>query len=257
MDIQLKIFPQKVLDAGEIKYIGDINMKPRYIYDFEDKVYEGVCLKRQYEEVDNLGLSPIVREIHEKYENMRKDYFLSKWVDDWECGFRPKHNSESIAKYMGVKPFVPSVMINISPNWKNAFGKDKLTDKLMIKNFRKVVETYLNASNRYSRYKYCLECGSEGNHLHAHIVAEFRKSCIKSVQTHINKGNHAIELRKIWDKVFPKGYVGYLKGKYAIQRIILRVETLRDDKLKYLIENEKPEGHTNKTDLGILVNSGF
>ena len=49
------------------------------------------------------------------------------------------------------------------------------------------------------------------------------------------------------------GYVGYLKGKFAVQSIILRTEILRDDKLKYLIEANKPEGHKNKVDLGILV----
>lgn len=253
MEISLKIFPQKVLDAGEIKYINEINMKPKFIYDFEEKILNGVQLKKEYENRE--GNRP--RELCEKYFKMRDDYFLSKWVDDWEFGFRPKNNSESIAKYMGVEPYIPSVMINISPNWKGQFGKDKLTDKLMIKHFKKVLDKYLTASNRYSKYKYVLECGSEGNFLHAHIVAEFNKSNLKSVNTHINKGNHALEIRKIWDKTFPEGYVGLLKGKFAIHRIILRVENLRNDKLKYLLENEKPEGHKNLRDLDILVNEGF
>lgn len=51
----------------------------------------------------------------------------------------------------------------------------------------------------------------------------------------------------------PQGCIGYLKGKFAIQSIILRTEILRDDKLKYLLEENKPEGHTNKNNLNIVV----
>lgn len=123
----------------------------------------------------------------------------------------------------------------------------------MEKKFVSVIETYLKASNRYSKYRYVIECGSDGNHLHTHIVAEINKGMERSVQTHINKGNHSIELRKIWDKEMPKGKQGLLKGKYSIQRIMLRNEELVKDKLDYLIEEKKPEGHKNSRNLGILV----
>lgn len=169
-------------------------------------------------------------------------------------------NKTEIYKYLGREvpiPFNPSVMINISPNWKGKFGQDNLTDKLMIKKFIIVVDKYLKASNRYSKYKWNLECGGEGNHLHAHIVAEIRPTSYKSVITHINKGNHSNEIRKIWDQTFPKGYQRVCKGKHSIQRILLRNEELLKDKLNYLVEELKPEGHKNLKDLNILMNEGF
>lgn len=235
-----KMFPQKVLDAGEIKILNEINMKPQYIRDFEIILLEARALANDIEKMDLLP-----RYIQEKWNKIQEDQFLMFFLYKDHCDKFWQKGCPKIAEYMGVKPFVTSVMINISPNWKGKFGQDSLTDKLMVKKFRAVVETYLKASSRYGRYKYNLECGSGGDHLHAHIVAEFNPKCVKSVTTHINKGNHTVEIRKIWDKIFPEGYVGLLKGKFAVQRIILRNEELLKDKLNYLVEELKPEGHKN------------
>ena len=164
-------------------------------------------------------------------------------------------NLEEIHNYLNITPFTPCMMFNISPNWKGKI-EDPLTRKMSIKKFCKVIDLYLNNCNRYSKWKYCIESGSEDNFIHAHIVAEINNKMINSVlngkNSHVRKGNHIAELRKIWDKEMPEGYVGYLKGKFAIQSIILRNEVLRDDKLKYLIEENKPEGHKNKVDLGLI-----
>lgn len=163
-------------------------------------------------------------------------------------------NLDAIHDYLDIKPFIPCMMFNISPNWK---GKvPKANRNLAIKKFRKVIEIYLNNCDRYGKWKYCIESGSEDNFIHAHIVAEINPKVINSVlngkNSHVRKGNHVAELRKIWDKNMPEGYVGYLKGKFAIQSVILRNEVLRDDKIKYLREEFKPEGHKNKRDLGLL-----
>ena len=237
----------RILDECEIKYVDECKMHkqkhPKYVYEFLNKVndYKNTC--------DKAGLP---------YENeiIREDKFIQKWADNLKFGIIPskaKGSYERISEYMGIIPFMPCVMINISPNWKGQYGVDKMTDAIMTKRFKSVMDKYLKASNRYSRYKYVLECGSDGNHLHAHAVAEINKGMEKSVQTHINKGNHAIEIRKLWDKEMPKGKQGLLKGKYAIQRIMLRNEEIVNDKLNYLIEEKKPEGHKNSRDLGILV----
>jgi len=150
---------------------------------------------------------------------------------------------------MGKKPFMPCIMINISPDWKG-----KTITKLMIKQMKHTLDTYLKNCNRYSRWKYVLECGSNGDFLHSHCVAEINKDFEKSVLTHLAKRNNHQEIKKIWDK---KGNQGLLKGKFSIQSVILRNETLRDDKLEYLIEEKKPEGHKNAKKLNHLYNVGF
>ena len=74
---------------------------------------------------------------------------------------------EKIYEYLGKIPFYHCVMINISPNWKGS----PITDNL-IEGFKRVIEGYIGCCGRYSKWKYCCESGSEGNFLHAHIVAE-------------------------------------------------------------------------------------
>lgn len=269
----LKIFPQKVLDCGEIKILADVNMDKKSLYiecwsknqrTKRRKFWNEEKLDYEYEDLQNDDFEEAPGKIKYALKRTYEDECMTFQLKrQWNMKIQEKtfmkytDNPEMVYNYLGIKPYVTSVMINISPNWKGKFGQDKLTDKMMTKKFCQVIDTYLKASNRYSRWKYVLECGSEGNHLHAHIVAEFNKKCVKSVTTHINKGNHTVELRKIWDKIFPEGYVGLCKGKFSIHRIILRNEELRQDKLNYLIEDLKPEGHKNKSDLGILVNEGF
>lgn len=158
--------------------------------------------------------------------------------------------SKKLYDFIEKIPFNPCVMINISPAWK---GKAPPLVDCYRQLLDKTITTYISACNRYRFHRYCLECGSEGDFLHAHIVAEINPDLYKSVKTHINKGNHKYELMKIWDKICEqknlKGMKGLLKGKYSIQRILLNSEQLRDDKLNYLEESKKPDGHTNLYDL--------
>ena len=79
-------------------------------------------------------------------------------------------NLEAIHDYLDIIPFIPCMMFNISPNWKDKVSKDSRL--LAIKKFRKVIELYLNNCDRYGKWKYCIESGSEDNFIHAHIVAE-------------------------------------------------------------------------------------
>jgi CRISPR/Cas system-associated protein endoribonuclease Cas2 len=252
---------------GMLKYRGEIDNPnydrlPEILEEFIDEygeweiITEKVCVGWSYKKIKDEPEDPRPTKVIRvsKYEKQKIKNGYKFW------GEYPRKMEDIIYEYLGVerpRPFHTAVMINISPNWKGKFGVDNLTDKLMIKKFQDVVETYLKASNRYSKWKYVLECGGEGNHLHCHIVAEFNPKCKKSCETHIGKGNHAGEINKIWDKKFPEGYRRVCKGKFAIHRIILRNADLLNDKLKYLIENEKPEGHKNLRDLGILRNEGF
>jgi hypothetical protein len=170
-----------------------------------------------------------------------------------------KSNNTTITTYMKVKPFRTSVMINISPNWKGKVNLKGPAGTYAIKRFRAVIENYLNAGGRYTNYKYALECGGEGNFLHAHIVAEINHKLEKSVVSHFNRGNHQRDLQKEWNKQFKgtdysvEGKEGLLRGKYAVQRILIRKQNILEDKLEYLKNDTKPVGHENKYDLGILV----
>lgn len=251
-----------ILDAGELKSIPSINMSiPDYVHEF----YQIVDLARP---IYNDNLNPCedfipTREMTDAYEKLRSTETL--WLRDFVYIPRSITSKEygAIAKFMGRKPFEPAIMINISPNWKGKFEGTKIFKKAMIKGMSFTIESYLNESigqhKRYKGYKYCLECGSDGKFLHAHCVAIINPTILKSMRTHINKGNHKQQLIKYWNKYFGemkdntlKGFQGCLKGEYSVQRIMLNSEQIFDDKIKYLSEENKQEGHKNKKDLGLV-----
>lgn len=239
-----------VLDEAENKFlpIEYMDNHPKYVLQFLDRVH---IYKRLCEEKELFYDNDIIRE----------DPYVKQWADSIAMGMVPnKENTyPRIAKLMNVEPFRTSVMINISPNWKGKFDIKGPAGKLAIKRFKETIENYLNTCNRYSKWKFVIECGGDGDFLHAHIVAQINHRIEKSVITHLNKGNHKIEIMKFWDKNFKssptypaKGNEGVLKGKFAVQRILIRKEEILNDKLKYLIEEEKPEGHRNAYDLHLV-----
>lgn len=262
-----------VLDAGQNKYLPETKMTKDLVADIHKKI---LSLSRE-----TIKRPPIWDSDEEEYIDGGNDMpnpnykrptpIIHKWLnldkqywEDWGLGFETRlkarrgrilndpNYSRKIYDYLGIIPFNPCVMINISPNWK---GPGIATVDQYRQLLDRTITTYLQSCNRYSKYRYCLECGGDGDFLHAHIVAEINPALSQSVKTHINKGNHKYELIKAWKKhtkelnIKLKGIEGFLKGKFAIQRIMLNTIELRDDKLSYLIEANKPEGHTNATDL--------
>jgi len=209
-------------------------------------------------------------EIRNPDYNPNPNQAVRKWLEADDILLNPKialwmknkiladdNLKKSLFGAFGIIPFNPCVMINISPDWKDKIDpKDKRYQRLL----NNTIYDYLNACNRYSKYRYALECGGEGNFLHAHIVAEINPALAKSVKTHINKGNHKYELIKAWKKNLAdcqlekgvKGIEGFLKGKFSVQRILINEITMRDDKLAYLQEENKPEGHTNAYNLNFI-----
>lgn len=260
-----------ILDESQLKYVPEANMaKPTHIVKYEEKLYS---MNKDFQEYDHFNQALKEGVMNENKKNFDKYQELIKKINAWKADIHlikylyddfvvPKKHwwNPQICKYMNVIPFTPSVMINISPAWKD-IGQASAYHEYMIELLRKTIELYLRASNRYDYYSYVIECGGDGDHIHAHIVAHMNPDIIKSVTTHINKGNHNVELRKIFKKVFnektellkPKGKKGInpdfksgvLSGKYAIQRILLRNEELVSDKIEYLDEEKKPDGHKN------------
>ena len=246
-----------ILDEGKIKYMDIYKMKnPKYFEEFVNTVTRLRTLRydidyyTRTEEYPGENCKYIERKQLEY--NTLYDPFYEGYMGI-ENTFKIKNNPR-IAEFMGAMPFYPSVMINISPDWKGKFGNNPLTDKLMIKNLRKVIEQYLNEKigdkPRFTKWKYCLECGNEGNFLHAHIVAQINPKILASMKSHFNRGNHIQQLKKYCNKI--KGMEGLIKGKYSIQRNLINTEEILNDKLEYLIEENKCEGHRNARDLNLV-----
>ena len=68
--------------------------------------------------------------------------------------------------------------------------------------------------------------------------------------TAIKKGNILTNFRNCWDrnaKEFEstKGYLGLIKGKFALNGILIMNDEILQDKLDYLIEEKKSIGHQN------------
>ena len=63
----------------------------------------------------------------------------------------------------------------------------------------------------------------------------------KSAEAHLKKGNHSQQLKKYAKKI--KGMEGIIKGS-SVHKIFLRTEEIVKDKLLYLHEETKPDGHT-------------
>lgn len=199
--------------------------------------------------VDNdnfIQMSDKMEKFRNKYFNhnnmLKHEYCHYDIVEDTKYVFEKHFSEQDLLDYLGIIPFTPSVMINISPDW--ACVKDKMTDTRKVNILTGIIENYMTEGQRYDYYSYVIENGSNGDHIHAHIVAHINPKIGKSVNTHLAKGNHTQQLKKLTNKL--KGMGGIIKGT-SVQKIFLRNEQLVADKLDYLIEDKKPEGHKNKS----------
>jgi len=153
---------------------------------------------------------------------------------------------KEILDYMKIIPFTPWVMINISPDWNDC---EKRTNNCKIQILKNIINSYMS-EQWYEQWEYVIENGSQGNMIHAHIVAKMNTARLKSVESHLRRGNHTQQLKKYAKKV--KGMEGMIKG-VSVQKIFVRTEEILKDKLDYLHEERKPDGHKN---LSVIVD-GF
>ena len=257
----------KILDENELKQLSIIeyNMgKPDYIWKFEEILTNynfeklrrtgykermitknsagGQCFDRGYNQA---SYDKACNDCKEHY-----DEFLEHWLMELELSKFGIHriywNDKRICDYLGVIPFTPSVMINISPDWGSV---EQRSNFCKIKILHKLISKYMK-EQWFSSWEYVIENGSNGDHIHAHIVAKMNTQRLKSVESHLKKGNHTQQLKK-YAKGF-KGMEGMIKGN-SVQKIFLRTEEIVKDKLLYLHEDTKPEGHKNKS----VIKDGF
>lgn len=144
-----------------------------------------------------------------------------------------------LLEFLGIKEVGKWAMINISPNWKGTITQE------MIDHLTHVIEQYYQ-EGWYGSGFYTIESGGDGDLCHAHCMFRMDNSpkSYKSVASHLKKGNHFQQLKKYWDKA--KGFQGLLKGRYSVQLVRCLDRQMALDKLDYLIESKKPQGHQNQ-----------
>lgn len=109
--------------------------------------------------------------------------------------------------------------------------------------------------NMYNGYKYVLENGSAGDHLHVHAILDMK-----------NSHKHAEKLKRSWARTFPNNQLlttvnqlskayksGSKKGEYCYASFTDPL--ILQDKLDYM-ENEKKGCHENLSDTGVRGSGG-
>lgn len=284
-----------VLDAGQNKYVPecimpkniDAEIIKNFINSDKKKLHKKIIDPITFESENILIDNPNYIEPTDRYVNFKKKFcdpvYDTVLKNEYQCHgvhdyitIRQEFGWKKILDYMGIIPFSPSVMINISPHWKSE-KCPKSWMEIKKNALKYALEKYLNDCNRYDNWEAVIECGSEGNFVHAHAVAHVNPQMLRSVlgdgrpkgaknTSHIGKGSGVkgclqkhinkyfteyFKDKRALEKAFnahlkcDEGYRGLLGGKFSVQICILRNEVLVKDKQDYLIEEKKPEGHKN------------
>lgn len=155
-------------------------------------------------------------------------------------------------EYLGVQEFKPSVMINLSPNWKSNLGIQPKIDIL-----KNTIQKYFDETFWFSEIQYVIERGGdpETAHVHAHAVCTINPEKLKSTRSYIRKNtNIKREIRKYFDKevnclnALKSHCEGALSQGAAIQIVSINKQEILEDKLDYLHEETKPPSHKNIPD---------
>jgi len=174
------------------------------------------------------------------YWRLKNEYRFHMMEDDETSVFEKHFSKQDLLDYLGIIPFTPSVMINISPDW----SESKLTTEFgRTTVLKKLIDSYM-LEQWYEKWEYVIENGSDGKHIHAHIVAKMNTKRLKSTESHLKKGNNTQQLKKHAKGI--KGIQGCIKGN-SVQKVFIRTEEIEKDKLLYLHEDTKPIGHKNKS----------
>jgi hypothetical protein len=166
---------------------------------------------------------------------------------EWNNMKRPTELSKKeLYEFFNMTEFQDCIMINVSPKWVE--GLEGLNEGGKIKFLKIVLNKFITCSDRFTKHKFVIECGKNGNHIHAHAVLQLNPDMKKSNKTWISKGNITRDLRAVWNKLSRELELEQedcLKSKYAIQTILIKNERMLKDKLDYLIEELKPLSHQN------------
>ena len=242
----------EVLDEGKIKYLPECIMSkssfdPKVLRMMEDewKRYQPLIYKSDFTR-ENVDLSEV------------PEFFLKHHRDVFPILNNQEFVYKKFIEWKNIPPFIPFMTLNISPNWKDGMGAgdDTISQRMLVE----LIERFAKQNDRFRQCDYVLECGSNGDHLHAHLVLLLNPKFEKTVITQQRKGNLARSLRKLWSDICDKQCLierreacrGVLEGKFAMQFSLLRKPEFLEDKLAYLVEELKPEDHKNSYKLNIF-----
>jgi hypothetical protein len=258
----------KILNEGSILFVDECKRMPRNLYNEYVQAYDYNNFKNE-EILDKLRKYRSAKHAWELAQVRLKscpDTYCAKCNLDRLITHPPKlaecynesnintmthpddMSKDDLNAYFGVVPFNRCIMLNISPNWKGKLANEDLP--WINKFIKTVMLKFFQNCNRFTKMKYVIECGSEGDFIHIHSVFELNPAMAKSNTACIRKGNLLGEFRKIWDRIAKldsdsQGFVGYVKGKYALQSTLINTREILRDKLDYLIEDLKPLSHQN------------
>jgi hypothetical protein len=164
-------------------------------------------------------------------------YHIKRWY--WK-------NKPELLKLLGIQEFKPFIYLTISPGWKETGNLENSEARgNMLNGF---IQGWITISDRWSKVDWVIEDGSQGNHIHSHIVLQINDEMRKSVETSYYKGNISSSIKKMWakDVVMIKNELNHvLEGKFSIKGNILRKKEQLEDKMNYLEEELKPLDHRN------------
>ncbi len=240
-----------VLDEGTIKYLPERIMSknsfdPKVLRMMEDEWmrYQPLIYKNDFtREIVDLSEVP--------------EFFLKHHRDVFAILNNQEFVYKKFLQWKKIPPFIPFMTLNISPNWSRMNGKPESWKQDMLV---ELIERFAKQNDRFRQCDYVLECGSNGDHLHAHLVLLLNPKFEKTTITQQRKGNLARSVRKLWKDICDKHLEGshlevmggILEGKFALQFSLLRKPEFLEDKLAYLVEELKPEDHKNSYKLNIF-----
>lgn len=255
-----------ILDEGSYK-------KCTYYYNMNDAVNIAMShFKRDRDRRKQWSVLPIYQKLYELYEDndvkLPRDiklwfddiiksimdnpfetrrrcdvgYYIdeSMYVDSFVNNFRNIYNEVELGKLVGIIPFMPSLSINLSPDWKGS--SLSLEHRFLI--LQDFMTSFLDEYRPFlfTEYAYVVECGSEGNFPHLHTVLQCNPKTKKQLNTWLSKNSKA-RINKHFKKSCLKNGIDPVGINYQTCRI--NSEPILNDKIDYLFEDRKPPGHKN------------
>lgn len=214
-----------ILDEGMHKkclyyYTMPNNIIPNKLQDLYNKLYNDYAIN-----------GDVPREI--------RSYFATSDCPN-EVSFFTRFPYTKLCEILRIVPFIPSLSINISPDWKGT----TLSLEHRFHILKEFMDSFLEEYQPFlfTEYAYVVEVGSEGNFPHLHIVLQCNSKTKKQLKSWLAK-NAKARINKHFKRSCLKNGIDPVGINYQTCR--LNTEEILNDKIDYLFEDRKPKGHKN------------